>query len=631
MDTYNELFYDDDSAEEDFDDDIDLNQFKSDKDLCHEPIYESFEISEFSLDDDNKYTMENGKLWANAKYKNIELKNFRISEDMILYSKARKSIVPDNASDMSILSSGEKTYRFNISGKMKRIHLKDIVASSFLKTPKNAVISQYRNWNKDNNVSKYSGQENHYKNLRWLTEEDFINIGDPSENFKLSKQGDIYTVKKGFYRLLYEINKKNGLRLVQLIFDKPLKNGNMSFKPELHLLTAILFLKRPDPSYKYVVHKNGDISNNHYRNLVWLNTLTGIHNDGIKYYEIPGCPGYALSETNVPYTFKRGVLKRMKLQKNLGGYPKLKMTTIKKKRQEILFHRVVSVTRNNDFDPNLIVDHIDRDRSNYHHTNLHCVTMKENSKNVTPYKKGRNVLQITDDGIIIQEYDNCVEAAKAMGGNYAGVNIQLCARTNERKNVRKYKSGDYIWAYKVTKEIYKCLPGEYFKSLKGNFQGIELDFECYSISNYGTLINAFKGYSIKYNYGTGYPTCSLCSGNNRQKFSVHVLIALLFRDGRTEDKWQVNHIDYDVTNFIYTNLEWVTPSENANHSKHKYSKPIRQICMKTGNIISEYISAADAAKENGWANPSNIRRASNNAPYNAYGYFWEDIKQIEQN
>ncbi len=210
---------------------------------------------------------------------------------------------------------------------MKRINLKDILASSFLKTLENAVIAQYRNWNKDNTMGKYFGQRKHYKNIRWLTEDDFINIGDPSEQFKLSKQGDIYTVKKGYYRLLIEINKKNKLRRIQLRFTKILKNDKICFIPEIHLLTAILFLKRPDKTYKYVVHKDGDVSNNHYRNLIWLNTLTGIHNDGIMYYEIPGCPGYVISETNVPYSFKRGLLKRMKLQKNHAGYVKLKMIT----------------------------------------------------------------------------------------------------------------------------------------------------------------------------------------------------------------------------------------------------------------------------------------------------------------
>ncbi len=98
MDTYFELFQEE---EEEGEEDIDIEQFKGSEKLVHDPIYEEFEISEFSCDRDNEYFFKNGKLWADAKYKNFRLKNFQISEDMFLYSKARKGIVPDNAGDMT--------------------------------------------------------------------------------------------------------------------------------------------------------------------------------------------------------------------------------------------------------------------------------------------------------------------------------------------------------------------------------------------------------------------------------------------------------------------------------------------------------------------------------------------------
>lgn len=622
MDKYLDLFDDRDDAE-DGDEDVEIEHFSHMKMKPHDPIYEEFEISEFEIDNNNTYTFENGKWWAPAKYKNFLLKNFKISEDMVLYSYARGGVVPDNAADMRLLESGERSYVFTISGKTRTINLKDILASSFLKTPANAVIAQYRSWNKDNTYGKYYGQKLHYTNLRWLTEDDFVYIGDPSEQFKLSKQGDIYTVKRGFYRLLKEINKKNQLRRIQLRFVKPLKNGNLCFIPEIHLLTALMFVKKPDESYKFVVHKDGDISNNHYRNLIWLNTLSGIYNDGIMYYEIPGCPGYVISETNVPYSFKRGLLKMMKLQKNKAGYVKVKMITVNNKRCEFLFHRVVAATRNSDFDPELVVDHIDRNKNNYHHTNLRSITIAENAKNKTPYKMGKEILQIDDFGNIITEYENADKAVLKLGEKYKRVNISVCANKNERTN-GNHKSGDFIWKYKFKREIYKCLKGEYFKLLNGEFQGITLEYDNYAISNYGTIINVEKGYKRKYKYDQGYPSCSLSKNNTKKTFFVHVLVALLFVKGKTDERNEVHHINENITDFNSNNLQWVTRSENQNYSKYKNSNPVKKICMETGNVLQIYNSSVDAALEfKGY--PSNIRHVCGQKPRYAYGYYWEYV------
>ncbi len=272
-----------------------------------------------------------------------------------------------------------------------------------------------------------------------------------------------------------------------------------------------------------------------------------------------------------------------------------------------------------------MVDHIDRDKNNYHHTNLRSVTGAENAQNVTPYKKGREVLQLDNEGMVLAEHSNCVEAASKLSGDYKGINIAACAHKNERKDAKSHKSGAYIWIYKYKKEQYKCVPGENFKLLQGDFQGVVINYDSYALSNFGTLINVGKGYKKKFSYNLGYPRCSLSFNNERKTYYVHDLIGLLFINGRTEQKNQVNHKNEDITDFSVDNLEWVTQSENANHSKYKHSNPVKKICMKTGETLQIYNSSVDAAKDCGNKSAPHIRNVCGKQPRYAYGYYWEYV------
>lgn len=65
----------------------------------------------------------------------------------------------------------------------------------------------------------------------------------------------------------------------------------------------------------------------------------------------------------------------------------------------------------------------------------------------------------------------------------------------------------------------------------------------------------------------GYPMVTLRVGNRRRTISVHRLVAIAFITNDNPDiKTQVNHIDGDKHNNHYTNLEWVTCSENMKHA-----------------------------------------------------------------
>ena len=91
--------------------------------------------------------------------------------------------------------------------------------------------------------------------------------------------------------------------------------------------------------------------------------------------------------------------------------------------------------------------------------------------------------------------------------------------------------------------------------------------------------------------------------NHTKNLRVHRLVAMAFcQEGRTQDKIYVNHIDGDTFNNVYTNLEWVTPSENIRHAvknglkKKKYDMPekcVSPTCYKTLVDLDEYLICRD--------------------------------------
>ena len=63
----------------------------------------------------------------------------------------------------------------------------------------------------------------------------------------------------------------------------------------------------------------------------------------------------------------------------------------------------------------------------------------------------------------------------------------------------------------------------------------------------------------------GYPKVCLHRDGKQTVHTVHRLVAQAFCD-RAADCTEVNHIDGDKTNNTSSNLEWVTPSQNAQHA-----------------------------------------------------------------
>ena len=121
--------------------------------------------------------------------------------------------------------------------------------------------------------------------------------------------------------------------------------------------------------------------------------------------------------------------------------------------------------------------------------------------------------------------------------------------------------------------------------------------------------HSIKGQILTHNIcRKGYHRVGLHKDGKRQYKAVHRLVAKLFVDN-PGSKPEVNHIDGDKSNNHYTNLEWVTRSENIKHAVDndlmthlvENSKAQRKLVFKTDADGNEfhYHSLAEASKQDG--------------------------------
>lgn len=100
--------------------------------------------------------------------------------------------------------------------------------------------------------------------------------------------------------------------------------------------------------------------------------------------------------------------------------------------------------------------------------------------------------------------------------------------------------------------------------LGGKFSRYCISEKGFVISNVGVRPRVLRPYDI----GDGYQ-CVILSDHGRQtSMKVHRLVALAFCSGKSESRNCVNHIDQNRENNHYSNLEWLSSSENRNHKSH---------------------------------------------------------------
>tara|TARA_B110000285_G_scaffold188796_1_gene215150 strand:+ start:690 stop:1142 length:453 start_codon:yes stop_codon:yes gene_type:complete len=123
----------------------------------------------------------------------------------------------------------------------------------------------------------------------------------------------------------------------------------------------------------------------------------------------------------------------------------------------------------------------------------------------------------------------------------------------------------------------------------------------WKVNDLGEVYNIKKNKVLKPDKYTKYNRVQL--GQGAKKESVHRLVATLFIPN-PKNKPCVNHINGDKRDNRYSNLEWVTHSENEIHSRDVLGKvylkgmnlPQTKICEEQSILIKMLYSTGDYTK-----------------------------------
>lgn len=154
--------------------------------------------------------------------------------------------------------------------------------------------------------------------------------------------------------------------------------------------------------------------------------------------------------------------------------------------------------------------------------------------------------------------------------NELGVSRDYLKNIIYKDNVLKKANDEYINRLKRESELNKqiAMENSSFEYDIVDQEGEEwkeiLGYKGYYISNHGRVKKYVKTYDA-------YMLLTLISNVNSGRIYVYIdnkglqvarLVGFAFVDGYNEEKNTIDHIDGDYTNNVYTNLEWVSQSEN---------------------------------------------------------------------
>lgn len=187
----------------------------------------------------------------------------------------------------------------------------------------------------------------------------------------------------------------------------------------------------------------------------------------------------------------------------------------------------------------------------------------------------------------------------------------------------------------------KDLPNEIWKPIKG-YEGL------YDISNMGRVKSLSRTIYNEGNYakqfkskekilksvddGNGYMKVFLYNDGHRKHYKVHRLVAEAFILN-PKNKPEINHIDGNKMNNVYSNLEWCDRSYNVKHawdtglkikktgSQNHRSRKVNQYDLE-GNLIKCYDSIKQAQTENNKKKSIHIIGVCRKRRKTAGGYIW---------
>jgi len=210
--------------------------------------------------------------------------------------------------------------------------------------------------------------------------------------------------------------------------------------------------------------------------------------------------------------------------------------------RSLLIHVIVMETFHGKTPSGMVVDHINRCKSDNRLCNLRFVTYSDNSRNKSPEATNRGyqrpVNQYSLDGQFIREWDSATTVYNELG--YYQTYISLCCRK------LKWSYKNYCWEFNEPD-----LPGETWKPLLG-----------IHLSNLGRVKSPTGrvSYGSQTESGYRYVTC------DRSRYSVHELVCRAYHGEPNDPDMVPNHINRDKGDNRPENLEWLSNADNIRYS-----------------------------------------------------------------
>lgn len=257
------------------------------------------------------------------------------------------------------------------------------------------------------------------------------------------------------------------------------------------------------------------------------------------------------------------------------------------KKRAFRVNRVVASAFLEDWNPELTVDHINHVRDDNSIKNLRMFTQQQQTVHRRPHDKRSwlRLQQYTLDGQLVATHKSLVGAAEAVGVKTTDA-IVKCALGHAPS------AHGFTW----TTPPHTDLPGEVWKSVSPTVRLSNMGrvLRQYSNGLCSIAVEAKDAYCMD-----GYPQIHF---DNTRKF-LHVMVAKMFLPPPNDPaKILVNHKDGDLFNARADNLEWVTPSQNAQHAHDTGLLNTKKVVHQydtNGAYVATYPSVTDAAKATG--------------------------------